>query len=82
LLVHIPRWTTFEKRRRFFNCLARFVRYAYGNVVCDIVAKDDMDRLVNQRKRITVPIYFTKLIKRIPEGNFNKYFDYIKDVFK
>jgi hypothetical protein len=74
LLIHIPRWSMFEKRRRFFNCLATFIKYVNGNVLCMIDIKDDIDKLKGKSKKITIPIYFTKKIDE-DSDEISKYFD-------
>jgi hypothetical protein len=76
LLVYIPRWKVFEKRRRNFNCLAKFIRYVNGNVECEMIAKEDIYSVGNN-KIITIPIYFTKFVSE--SNNFNN--NIIKNYF-
>jgi hypothetical protein len=58
LLIHIPRYeNVFNKRRRYFNQLAQFEKYQYGNVVCNLYVNGKISN-----ETITIPIYFTKFV--------------------
>jgi hypothetical protein len=63
LLIHINKAKTnekFDKKRRAFNEVARFVRYENGNVNCERLTRAG-GKIVGD-KRITIPIYYTKYL--------------------
>jgi hypothetical protein len=60
LAIHLEMQRTpqmFEKQRRYWNRLGRFIRYINGNVELDIY-----DRHGKITEKAVVPIYFTKFI--------------------
>jgi hypothetical protein len=72
LLVHVPKDKTplrFEKSRRTFANLAKFIKYSHGNVICELLGKT---KLTNSR--IELPVYNTRLVNSNELRNFMKLF--------
>jgi hypothetical protein len=82
LLIHIDNAKNAEKlnkKRRTFNRLATFLSYNHGNVVCQVLFKNDILRSKNTyEKPITLPIFYTKYLaksfKEIPKPYLNLIF--------
>jgi hypothetical protein len=76
LLVHVPFEKTtlkFEKRRRNFDKLAKFVRYEGANVVIELLKK-----IGDLPKELVIPIYYTKYLAK----DLNDYKSNFYDLFK
>jgi hypothetical protein len=82
LLVHIDNAKNADKlnkKRRIFNRLATFLAYDHGNVVCQVLYKNDQLHPNKLYKRpITPPNYYTKYLansfKEIPKLYLSLYF--------
>jgi hypothetical protein len=65
LLIHLNQSKTDQsmtRKRRIFNRLAIFLRYLNGNVMCNILTREDDGDIVMFTKAIVLPIYFTKFV--------------------